>query len=335
MYENFNRNPSVGLFTFETCGGVVAFDYETKEEALTYLEAREDISNIRRMINLNFSYNDEDKLLTYIFDDVSKMNNRDVCYKGRLPQYENEIAISGRFAELYGFAIGDEIPLDYGANSYRYLITGLVQTCNNEGREAVMSEAGADHLIDFTYSPAYYWFDCEDKESTQKVLDEATTEYGSHVISIMNFYETLEGNMTTFKGISLTMLVLCLVIAAVVIVLIMYLLIKALIFNKRKDYGIYKSLGYTSGRLVMQTAVSFMPSIVIAAIAFSVISYHTANLYMNVVMHHFGLMKCSFHIPAAGVAAIAAGFVLIAFVFAILQSHKVTKIQAYEMLVDA
>ena len=335
MYENFNRNPSVGLFTFETCGGVVGLDYEAKEEALNYLEAREDISNIRRMINLNFTYNDEDKLLVYIFDDVSRMNNQDVCYKGRLPQYDNEIAISGRFAGLYGLAIGDEIPLDYGANSYRYLITGLVQTCNNAGKEAVMSEAGAEHLIDFTYFPAYFWFDCENKESTQKVLDEASTEYGSHVVTIMNFYETMEGNLTTFKGISLTMLVLCLGIAAVVIVLIMYLLIRALIFNKRKDYGIYKSLGYTSGRLVMQTAVSFMPSIVIATSIFSVIAYYTANLYMNVIMHHFGLMKCTFHIPASGVAAIGAGFVLIAFVFALLQSRKVSRIQAYAMLVEA
>ncbi len=116
------------------------------------------------------------------------------------------------------------------------LITGLVQTCNNAGREAVMNEKAAEHLIDFEYSPAYYWFDCEGKEAAQKILDECTEKYGNHVVSSINFYETMDGNMTTFKDISTLMLVLLCSISGVVIVLILYLLIKAFIYNKRREW---------------------------------------------------------------------------------------------------
>ena len=333
MYENFSRNPKLGILTFETCGGVVAFDYETKEDALKFLEARNDVSNIRSMIMLNLNYNNEDRLVTYIFDDVSKMNNKEVCYKGRLPEYDNEIAVSGRFAKQYGYAIGDEVKLDYGSKKHSYLITGLVQTCNNSGKEAVMSEKAAEHLIDFEYSPAYYWFDCDDAKASQKILDEALEKYGNHVVSAMNFFDTLEGNMTTFKDISTLMLVLLCSISAVVIVLILYLLIKAFIYNKRRDYGIYKAIGYTSGSLVLQTALSFMPSIVFAAAVFSVASYYAANPYMSMVMRSFGLMKCNFDIPVPGVIIIAIGMVTVAFIFALIQSGKVRKIESYQMLI--
>lgn len=331
--ENFNRNPKLGILTFETCGGVAAFDYETKEDALAFLEKREDVSNIRKMVNVNLNYNEEDSLLAYVFEDVSKMNNKEVCYKGRLPEYDNEIAVSGKFAEVYGYEIGDEIQMDQGDNSYRYLITGLIQTCNNYGREAVLSEEAAEHLVDFTYWPAYYWFDCEDKECSQEILDDCTEEYGEHVVSSMNFFEMIEGNMTTFKSIAILMLVLVCGIAVIVIALILYLLIKALLYNKRKDYGIYKALGYTSNSLIFQTALSFMPSIIVSVVVFSVVSYYTVNPYMSNIMGTFGLMKCTFAVPVAGVIVIGIGMIVIAFLMAMFQARKIKNIEAYNMLV--
>ena len=82
------------------------------------------------------------------------MNNVEVCYQGRLPEYENEIAVSGKFCDEYGYEVGDELELQYGGRSYRYLITGLVQTCNNSGKEAVLSKQAAEHIIDFTGRPS-------------------------------------------------------------------------------------------------------------------------------------------------------------------------------------
>ena len=107
MYENFSRHPKLEILMTEMCSGVVTFDNETAEEGLEYLESRSDITNLRKIINMNFYYNDEESFLTYIVDDSSKMNNHDLCYQGRLPQYDNEVAVSGAFAKKYGFEVGD------------------------------------------------------------------------------------------------------------------------------------------------------------------------------------------------------------------------------------
>ena len=109
MFENFSRNPKVEILTTELCAGVVASDLETKDEIRDYLESRKDVENVREIINLSLYYNEEESLFTYIVKDPSKMRNSSICYKGRLPEYDNEVVISGSFAKKYGYDIGDEI----------------------------------------------------------------------------------------------------------------------------------------------------------------------------------------------------------------------------------
>ena len=332
MYYNFNKKPKLEILTFEICSGVVAVDPDTADDLEAYLESRDDLTNVRQIIDTWFTYNGEDSLKVYICDDTSKLKNQDVCYDGRMPLYDNEIAVSGRFASDYGYEIGDEIPMTYGDDTYTYLITGLIQTTNEAGRQAVMNFDGAEHLMDFEYIPGYYWFDCDDSETTKTVIDDCSEEFGDHIVSTMNFDEILEGSMTTFKGLAAMMLVFICVISAALILLILYLLIKAFIFSKRKDYGIYKAIGYTSNSLILQTALSFMPSIIVSTVVFSVVSYFVANPYMNLIMMFFGIVKSNFIIPIPGLVAIALGVIVISFIFALFEARKIKNIEAYNML---
>ena len=341
LYENFSRKPKLDILATEICAGVVASDYETREDVLDYLEKRTDIKNVREIINMNVYYNDEESLFCYIVKDLSKMKNTNLCYKGRLPSYDNEIAVSGSFAKVYGFDIGDEIKIDYGDNSYNYLITGFIQTTNNSGREAIFSYKAADHIMDIDSIPGWYWFDLTNEsddvdkniEEVNRIIEECEDKYGSHIISTMNFFKMIGGAMTTFQGISVMMLIIMCSISVAVIALILYLLIKSLVYHKRKDYGIYKALGYTSGSLMLQTALSFMPAVIASAIVFSIVSYNVANPYISLFMRSFGLMKCDFVIPVPGVVAIGAGLTVVSFLLALLQTRRIRKIEAYNMLV--
>ncbi len=340
LYENFSRNPKLDILTTEICAGVVSSDYDTRDEVLDYLESRSDIKNIREIINMNVYYNDEESLFCYVVKDLSKMNNTNLCYKGRLPEFDNEIAVSGSFAKAYGFEIGDEIKIDYGDNSFNYLITGFIQTANNSGREAIFSYKAVDHIMDIDSIPGWYWFDLADEsdsvnENTDKVdgiLEDCEDKFGSHIISTMNFYNMIGGAMTTFKGVSLMMLIVMCSISVIVIGLILFLLIKSLIYHKRKDYGIYKAIGYTSGSLMLQTALSFMPSVIASAIIFSVVSYYVANPYISMFMRSFGLMKCDFAIPVPGVIAIGIDLTIVSFLLALMQTRRIKNIEAYNML---
>ncbi|MBR6094370.1 MAG: ABC transporter permease [Lachnospiraceae bacterium] len=340
MFENFNRHPKLEMLSFEICSGVVAVDYEKKDEVLEFLNERDDIKNVRNIVNTYLYYNDEDKLWAYIMDDPAHLKNQNVIYDGRIPKYDNEVAISGKFAKEYGLKTGDEIRLVYGDEAYTYLITGLLQTTNNDGKEALLSKKAAEHMIDFTYSPAFYNFDLADEyesdadaeESCRKILKECNDNYGEHIVSTVNFIEVISGSMTTFKSIAVLMLYMVCGISAAVILLVLFLLIKSFLYSKRKDYGICKAVGYTSNNLILQTALSFMPPIVVSVIVFSVGSYFAANPYMNMMMGSFGIVKANMDIPIPGVIIIGIGIVAISFLFAVFEARRVKKIEAYKIL---
>lgn len=178
-----------------------------------------------------------------------------------------------------------------------------------------------------------YLFDCDDQERVQIVLDDCKERFGGHILSVTNFYELIGGVMSVFQVSALLILVVICVIAVIVVTLILSLLIRTLIYNKRKDYGIYKALGYTSGGLILQTALSFMPSVILAVIIGSVAAYYCTNPYLSFVLRSFGLMRCAFPIPIGGVVMIGIGMIVVSFAIAVLQSCKIRKIEAYRMLV--
>ncbi len=332
MYENFNRKPMISIMASELASGAVVVSSEDSAEVEEFLR-QEGAGNLRYMIDMGFLYKDEACLMTMIHRDIDKMVNKDIVYMGNLPKYDNEIAVSGKFAKDFGYEIGDEVTLS-GANSYSYIITGLIQSCSNGGRQAVMTEEAANHLVNMSEFPTAIWFDCDDAEKATKILNNCGDRFGNRIISLVDMNELVEGTLITFKGITTIMLISMVSISAVVIMLILYLFIKTLLYNKRKDYGIYKALGYTSKDLILQTALSFMPTIILSVAIFSVVSYFTANKYMQLVMVTFGMMKCSFAIPIAGVVIVGLGLILISFLFAIFQARKIKNIEAYNMLTE-
>ncbi|MCR5805134.1 MAG: ABC transporter permease [Clostridia bacterium] len=333
MFENFNRNPNLKLMALEICSGTIGVSDENTDEAYEFLSSRSEVKNIRKSYIFRASTNEEDIFLINAFEDPTKMDNTDVCYKGRLPSHDNELCISGKYAKNNDLDIGDEIEFELADKTYTYIITGLIQTTNNGGREAIMNEAAARNLAELDNYVALYYFDTDTEEQTVKLLEDAEVKLGDHLVNSNNFYHNVEGSLSTFKGIATLMLVVVCTISGAVILLVLYLLIRSLIFSKRRDYGIYKAIGYTSGSLVFQTAASFMPSIIVSTILGSVASYFLANPYMQMIMINFGLMKCTFTIPIPGVIIIAASMIVVSFLFAVFESRRVKKIEAYNMLV--
>ena len=333
MFENFNRNPKITLMMSETSDGAVVFDKDTWEEGYEFLSSQEGVSNIRRYHEDSIYVGQEDSLYLMVYEDPTRKNNTDVCYKGRLASHENEVNVSGKFAKQNGYKIGDEITLNLGGREYTYLISGFIQSLNNDGHEAIMSEEAASHILDLESMPTSFFFDTETDEQIDTILDACEAKFGEKMVTRINMLKSIEAGMITFKGIATLMLVMMCLISALVILLVLFLLIRSLVFSKRKDYGIYKAIGYTSRSLILQTAGSFMPTIILSVILFSVVSYFIANPYLQFIMINFGLMKCTFTIPIPGVVIIGVAMILLSFVIAVLQARRVRKIEPYQMLI--
>lgn len=136
MMQNFSINPKVSLLTFEFCDGAIITDEDSNKDVFDYMKSLEHVKNVRLVSN-EMVEADDTSLSTYILNNDGKIKNPDVCYDGRLPKYENEIAISGKHCKNYNHKIGDEIEIGIGSKKAKYIITGFIQSTNNSGQEAV------------------------------------------------------------------------------------------------------------------------------------------------------------------------------------------------------
>lgn len=330
LFQNFSVDPKLSLLSFEICDGAIGTDSDIDKDVYNYIKNLDGVFNTREISQINVE-TDDVKLLTYIMEDTSKLNNQDVCYKGRLPKYDNEIAISGKYCKIYNYNIGDEIEIKKGEKKEKFLISGFIQTTNNNGQEALILNKGIEKIIGTDYDKMYY-FDTEDNVNVSENIEKIKNKFGNRIGFTVDFEEVIKGSMSTFKLIANAMVMIIMIVCCIVILLVLYLLIKTLINNKKRDYGVLKALGYTSKNIIFQNAISFMPSIILSVITSCIISSFIVNPYLTLIMSMFGVMKVTFDLPVTLIIITGIGFVIVSFIFAYILSLKIKKIEPYKLL---
>lgn len=330
MYQNFSREPNLSLLTFEIVDGVLAVDKSNETKLENDLKHDKDITKVEYVSNHEIQDKDYTKIQTYIMKNPTLLNNKDNCYEGKYPKYDNEIAISGKYAKINNYKIGDEVEFHVGDKKRNYLITGFLQSTNNDGREALLTYDGATKIIDKENLYPTFYFDSKVKAS--KIIKKYQDKYGESITATMDFEELIKSQMSTFINVANLMVVVMSIISACIIFLVLYLLMKTLIYTRRYEYGILKALGYKSSDLIKQNVLSFMPTIIIGTIIGTIISYYLTNPYIGLNMRSFGIMKCTMKIPFDLLLVSSLFIIGISFVSAILMSLKIRKVEPCDLL---
>ena len=128
------------------------------------------------------------------------------------------------------------------------------------------------------------------------------------------------------------MVVVISIITGAIILLVLYLLMKTLIYERRFEYGILKALGFRSRDLIIQNVLSFMPTIIIATIIGTIISYFATNPYIGLMMRPFGIMKCIMVLPIDLLIITVLFIIGVSLIASILMSLKIRKIEPNDLL---
>ena len=330
MYQNFSRKPKISLLTFEYVDGVIAVDNNKEKDLEKDLKNDKDITKFKYLGAYEIQDEDLSRFQAYIMKKPEKLNNKENCYEGRYPKYDNEIAISGKYAKEHNKKIGDEMQFHVGDKKRKFIITGFIQSTNNAGREALLTYDGAIKIIDKDKLFTTYYFDSDIKAS--KIIDKYKDKYDEAITATVDFEDLLESQMTTFINVANLMVIIMAIISGCIILLVLYLLMKTLIFNRRYEYGILKALGYKSKDLIIQNVLSFMPTIIIATILGTIISYYATNPYIGLMMRSFGIMKCNMILPMDLMIITVVFIIGISLIGTILMSLKIRKIEPVNLL---
>ncbi|MDE5547067.1 MAG: ABC transporter permease [Anaeroplasmataceae bacterium] len=266
-----------------------------------------------------------------ICDDFSNLNNQRIIYKGRFPKYDNEIAIGAKYAKEKGFTVGNEIEITTNGNTQKYLISGLTQISNNLGRDCLLTRKGYERLG--TLQNVTYYIELVESADIDVFNEEMKNNFEGNVNTVINILATMDAMGGVYVSLITIIVIAILVLSAIIIAFVLYLLVRTMLNNKKRDYGILKSLGFTTKQLILQTALSFMPTIVISTVIGIIVSCFAINPLMSLFLSGLGIVKCTFTIPI--LFSIIVGVLLVLFAFALLclLSLKIKKISPYHILV--
>lgn len=332
MTENIitDMTPFLNLIVGETADSCINVNTDKEDEFLSALNSDVRVGKVYLYTSFNVSHKGGAELMATMCDDFSKVNNRSVVFKGRFPEYDNEIAIAAKYAEEKGFGVGDEIDITANGREEKYIISGFTQITNNLGRDCLLTREGYEKLGEL--SNLSFYINLAEGTDIDSFNDEYSGLFGDGVNAVINIEDTIQGAGGVYVTLMTVIVIAILVMSVIIIAFVLYLLVRTMINNKKRDYGILKSLGFTTRQLILQTALSFMPAIIISMVTGIIISCFVINPLVALFLSGIGIVKCTFGIPVTFVTLGGLGLALASFGIACLLSLRIRKIAPRELL---
>lgn len=333
MTENMlvDMTPFLNLIVGETADSAINVQTEIEDDFLEVLKSDSRTEKVYLYNSLNVSHVGGVELMATLCDDFSKVNNQSVVFKGRFPKYDNEIAIAAKYAKEKGFRVGDEIEITANGKTEKYLISGFTQITNNMGHDCLLTRQGFERLG--TLQSVTYYINLAEGVDIDAFNEEMKGNFSGSVNGVINVLATIEGAGSVYVSLMTIIVIAILVISVILITFVLYLLVRTMLTNKMRDYGILKSLGFTTKQLIVQTALTFMPAIILSTVVGIIVSCLVINPLMSLFLSSMGIVKCTFSIPVAFSTLAGIGLIIISFGIACLLSLKIKKIAPRNLLV--
>lgn len=266
-------------------------------------------------------------LTAFVCEDFEKAAN-DICYEGRSPSEEYEIAVGNALADSY--PIGSSISITAAENSELYTVTGYIQSVNNAGRVCQLTSEGYEKIGEIPNTVNVYLYD----KGAEAFITEYEEDYETLVASSVNYEQLSENGRIMYAGIVSAVMVVLFVISVLMALLVLYVIIHSIISRRRQEFGIYKAIGYTSGQLTMMTVARFMPIMAVSSIAAAIAGIWYLPAINQTIFSGIGAIKNHFEISIPILLTAAVIFTCTAFLISVLLAAPIKRITAYSLLKD-
>lgn len=265
----------------------------------------------------------------------SSYSHTELMYKpleGRMPIYDNELALTDISSGELGKKIGDTVMIGSGENAKEFIVTGYYQSMDDIGRTFMVTSEGM-YKINSSKPVCYVEMsDISLVDEASEVLDEKLGKL------IMSKNISKEPN-STFDGMLELIDTICLILVLVVFgvsvifsaVVINMICGKAFI-KERTDIGILKSLGFSAGGLRIQFAFRFMIIAVIGSVIGGICSVFLTKPLLELLLRIVGVTRIESIITFTTFIIPALLICLSFFIFAYFAARKINKVEIRELI---
>lgn len=261
-----------------------------------------------------------------VCEDHSLLGN-DICYNGTHPDNAGEIAIGSAFAGSY--AVGDKFRLSLGGSSYDYTICGFIQSVNNNGLIAELTDEGFSNISD---TPLYSLNLYTDGTDADSFVDRLNSEYSDYTVNVSNAAKETKAMQAMYSSLITIVAILLFIITVLIVLLILYVIMRSMTSSLKTDFGIYKAMGFTSRQLIMQTVGSITPVALLGSVISAVLGIAYLPVMFSGIFSVVGAQKNNFEIPVTVLLVTAIVLTAVNVVIGILLCRPIKKITAYSLI---
>jgi ABC-type antimicrobial peptide transport system permease subunit len=273
---------------------------------------------------------EDSRIRAEVKDDFDK-NGQLYTISGRHPRHDNEIAITNLVKKEFGKGIGDYVFIkDDKGEGHKFLITGIFQSIEEGGRVIRVSEEGAKALYpDFELNELY--IKLAGNADLDTVISDMKSKYTGYT-EISNQYNDDEDTKSVTKTAFTAISNLVFILTIFMVVIITILIVKVTIHSETGELGIYKAMGFSSGKLRLQLALRFLLITFLGAVIGGIAEKFTCEPLASSALIVVGLTKLDLGLSLLE-ALIPMAIVILGSVLAALAcSGKIKRISAYELI---
>ena len=253
--------------------------------------------------------------------------------EGRLPLYDNEILITEFVAESLNLKMGDEVTVSEYDKEASYIISGIHQTMSDVGMAFTMNKKGKERLRGEEVTLYYRYYVLEDKtqlDAIEKMLQE---EYGDD-LEVEVYTEENNPITSMYSGIVTLLQIIIDVFSLIFVAVAVRMVCTKVFLQERTDIGIYKAIGFTSGKLRMQFAMRFFLVALVGAMFGILLSVLASRKAIGLVMRFAGVSKLALTFTVESLLVPVLIISVSCMVFAFIAARKIKKVEVRELVVE-
>lgn len=242
--------------------------------------------------------------------------------QGKTCQSENEIVLTEFVARDLNVKVGDKLTVLGDLDRGEYTVSGIYQCANDMGANIGMSREGYLKIgKDNPHLWCYHYF-LADTSMKATITEALEIAYGGDVHVHENSWPGLYGIISAMQALVLFMYVMVFLFTLIVTVMTGSKILSA----ETRDLGIYKAIGFTSGKLRLTFSLRFCITAVIGSVVGMILAAVCTDSLVSAVMKLAGISNFASH-PGLGSILFPAGVVVALFMgFSYLAAGRIKKV---------
>ncbi|MCL2466338.1 MAG: FtsX-like permease family protein [Micrococcales bacterium] len=330
LYENVGARPerfAAVAFGEVTHVAVVADSYDAADEALARLTAHDGVRSAFFYSSLPVRV--EGTYVNAVVTDDFAQTEGTMLYRGRYPVNDDEVVLAWAVADSLGKHVGDTVHVDNGGDQVELVVTGLM----NFGLVALTTDGARRVDPQFRHVMVFVYVD-DPQHQAAALTDEINDGWGVSGLLATNTHEAVAWAGDVYGTVTALVSLVVLAITAAVVVLVLFLVLSMAILRGRRGFGIQKAVGFTTGQLVAQVVMTYLPVVAVAAVVGGAAGHLTFPVLIDTVFTAMRIHVTSMYASALTSAVLVVAIVVLAGAVAALVATKVRKVVAHALITE-